>query len=206
MSVAMEDWPYRHRITVDEYHRMAEGGSFAPDARVELIDGVIIDMPPIGSPHAGTVDQLDALLHRAASDRAIIRRQSPIHLGDYSEPQPDLALLASRKSFYKDGHPTANDTLLVVEVSDTTLDDDLQRKMALYACHGIQDTGSWISRIADCMCSEVQQALPTSKRRSSMRPARWKSLPCRVPSWISRHCSAPTDVFFEDVKQAGSRR
>ena len=64
MSAAMEDWPRRHRITVDEYHRMAESGSFAPDARVELIDGVIIDMPPIGSSHAGTVTELDTLLRR----------------------------------------------------------------------------------------------------------------------------------------------
>ncbi len=139
MSVAMEDGSRRHRITVDEYHRMAESGSFAPDARVELIDGVIIDMPPIGSSHAGTVDQLDALLHRAIGDRAIVRCQSPIQIGDYSEPQPDLALLTPRKSFYKDGHPTEHDTLLVIEVSDSTLDDDLHLKMALYARQGIRE-------------------------------------------------------------------
>ena len=139
MSVAMEDWPRRHRITVDEYHRMAASGSFAPDARVELIDGVIIDMPPIGNAHAGTVGHLGALLHCAVGDRAIVRCQSPIQIGDCSEPQPDLALLASRKSFYKDGHPTEHDTLLVIEVSDTTLNDDLRRKMTLYARHGIKE-------------------------------------------------------------------
>jgi Uma2 family endonuclease len=139
MSVAMEDWPRRHRITVDEYHRMAESGSFALDARVELIDGVIIDTPPIGSSHAGTVGQLDALLHRAVGDRAMVRCQSPIQVGDYSEPQPDLALVATRKNFYKDGHPTEHDTLLVIEVSDSTLADDLGRKMALYARQGIRE-------------------------------------------------------------------
>jgi len=139
MSVAMEDWPRRHRITVDEYHRMAESGSFAPDARVELIDGEIIDMPPIGSAHAGTVDQLYVLLHRAVGDLAIVRCQSPIQIGDHSEPQPDFALLVSRKGFYKDGHPTEHDTLLVIEVSDTTLADDLRRKMALYARQGIKE-------------------------------------------------------------------
>src|SRR5689334_3228820 len=110
MSVAMEDWPRRHRITVDEYHRMAESGSFAPDARVELIDGVIIDMPPIGSRHAGTVSQLYSLLHRAVGDRAMVRCQSPVELRPYSEPQPDLAVVATRRSFYKDGHPTEHET------------------------------------------------------------------------------------------------
>jgi Uma2 family endonuclease len=139
MSVAMEDWPRRHRITVDEYHRMAESGSFAPDARVELIEGEIIDMPPIGSPHAGTVDQLISLFSRAVGDRAIIRCQGPVQVGDYSEPQPDLALLANRASFYKDRHPSENDTLLVVEVSDSTLDHDLRRKKALYARQGIRE-------------------------------------------------------------------
>ncbi|MEJ0040522.1 MAG: Uma2 family endonuclease [Gammaproteobacteria bacterium] len=139
MSVAMEDWPRRHRITVAEYHRMAEDGSFAPDARVELIDGVIIDMPPIGSPHAGTVTELHTLLSRAVGERAMVRSQLPIQLGDNSEPQPDFALVAPRKGFYKDRHPTADDTLLVIEVSDSTLSDDLRSKMVFYARHGIRE-------------------------------------------------------------------
>jgi Uma2 family endonuclease len=139
MSVAMEDWPRRHRITVDEYHRMAESGSFAPDARVELIEGEIIDMPPIGSSHAGTVGQLHSLLYRAVGDRAMIRCQSPVQVGDDSEPQPDFTLVAARNNFYKDRHPTEHDTLLVIEVSDTTLAHDLRRKMALYARQGIKE-------------------------------------------------------------------
>ncbi|MEJ0038629.1 MAG: Uma2 family endonuclease [Gammaproteobacteria bacterium] len=142
MSVAMEDWPRRHRITVDEYHRMAESGSFAPDARVELIDGVIIDMPPIGSPHAAIGSRLEALLGQAVAGRAIVRCQWPIHLGDDSEPQPDLALVLPRDDFYEKRHPTPTDTLLVVEVSATTLGDDLWQKMRLYARHGI--TEYWV--------------------------------------------------------------
>jgi len=139
MSVAMEDGSRRHRITVDEYHRMAEAGSFAPDARVELIDGVIIDVPPIGSAHAGTVTELDTLLHRAVGDRAIVRCQQPVEVGKYSEPQPDLALVATRAGFYRDSHPTVQDALLVIEVSDSTLQDDLRQKRELYARHGIQE-------------------------------------------------------------------
>jgi Uma2 family endonuclease len=100
MSVAMEDWPRRHRITVDEYHRMAEVGLLAPDARVELIEGVIIEMPPIGNRHAAAVDRLFRLLDRAVGDRAIVRCQGPVQLGDLSEPQPDFALLAPREDFY----------------------------------------------------------------------------------------------------------
>jgi Uma2 family endonuclease len=118
---------------------MAESGSFAPDARVELIDGVIIDMPPIGSPHAAMARRLHALLHRAVGDRAIVSCQSPIQLGDDSELQPDFSLARPREDFYEKHHPTAADTLLVIEVSDTTLSDHLRHKMSLYARHGIQE-------------------------------------------------------------------
>jgi len=139
MSVAMEDWPRRHRITVDEYHRMAEAGSFAPDARVELIDGVIIDMPPIGSPHAAMGRRLDSLLREVAGSQALVSCQWPLQLGDDSEPQPDIALVRPLENFYEDRHPTAADTLLVVEISVTTLDDDLHTKVRLYARHRIPE-------------------------------------------------------------------
>jgi Uma2 family endonuclease len=139
MSVAMEDWPRRHRITVEEYHRMAEVGLLAPDARVELIEGVIIDMPPIGNRHSAAVDRLNRLLGHAVGERAIIRCQGPIQLDDVSEPQPDFALLVPREDFYEYRAPTAADTLLAIEVSDTTLRYDLQTKKSLYAQHGIQE-------------------------------------------------------------------
>jgi Uma2 family endonuclease len=139
MSVAMEDWPRRHRITVEEYHRMAEVGLLAPDARVELIDGEIIDMPPIGSRHAGTVRHLDELLHGVLAGRATISCQTPLQLGDLSEPQPDFTLLVRREDFYKQRNPNASDTLLAIEVSDTTLRYDLNTKMSLYARHGVPE-------------------------------------------------------------------
>lgn len=139
MSLAMEDWPRRHRITVHEYHRMAEEGLLAPDARVELIEGEIIDRPPIGIRHGAAVDQLGELLHAGVGKQAIVRCQGAIRLGDISEPQPDIAVLVRRDDFYRTGHPTATDVLLVIEVSDTTLRYDLQTKAALYARHGIQE-------------------------------------------------------------------
>jgi Uma2 family endonuclease len=137
MSLAMEDWPRRHRITVDEYHRMAEVGVLAPDARVELIEGEIVEMPPIGSRHSAAVSQLYEILHAALGKRATVWCQGAVRLGDLSEPQPDFAVLARREDFYRERHPTAADILLAIEVSDTTLRYDLQTKSALYARHGI---------------------------------------------------------------------
>ena len=96
MGTLMETWPRRHRITVDEYYRMAEVGVLAPDARVELIEGEIIDMAPIGTEHGSVVDLLNRLLTRAVGDRAIVRVQGAIRLSEMSEPEPDLALLIPR--------------------------------------------------------------------------------------------------------------
>src|SRR5690349_24566351 len=142
MSVAMDEFPRRHRITVEEYYRMAEVGLLAPDARVELIDGEIIDMSPIGNPHISTVDRLLELLFFALNKRAIVRCQAPLVIGQYSAPEPDIAVLARRENFYADRHAGAGDTLLVIEVSETSLRYDLQTKMRLYARHGIREL--WI--------------------------------------------------------------
>src|SRR5438105_8656124 len=101
MSAVMSDWILRHRITVDDYYRMAEVGILPPDARVELIEGEIIDMAPVGTGHGGTVAQLDQLLHDAARGRAQLRVQLPIRLSDISEPEPDFALVKPRADFYK---------------------------------------------------------------------------------------------------------
>jgi Uma2 family endonuclease len=142
MSVVMSDWILRHRISVDEYYKMAEAGLLAPDARVELIEGEIIDMPPIGSKHAGTVLLLTRRLSHAVGDHAYVSAQSPVRLSDFSEPQPDLVLLKPRSDFYRTGHPTAGDTLLLIEVSATSLRYDLQVKVPLYARHEVPEV--WV--------------------------------------------------------------
>jgi Uma2 family endonuclease len=135
----MDEFPRRHRITVEEYHRMAELGFFAPDARVELIEGEIIDMPPVGPRHGATVNYLHELLIRAASDRVFVWAQSGVQLGDFSEPQPDLALLPRRADFYSKKNPVNSDTLLVIEVSESTLRYDQRVKAPLYARYGIPE-------------------------------------------------------------------
>ena len=105
-----QSWPaqdtyQRYQLTVGDYHRMGETGILPPGARVELIEGEIIEMSPIGSKHAGTVDQLVRLLAEACGKHAIVRSQNPVLLSDNSEPQPDIALLKPRDDFYKTSHP-----------------------------------------------------------------------------------------------------
>jgi hypothetical protein len=113
MGMQMESWPRRHRITVHEYHRMAEVGLLAPDARVELIEGEIIDMAPIGKDHQSIVDQLTRTSVRAVGDSAIVRVHGSIRLGQWSEPEPDVVLLAPRADFYRSEFALGTDTLLV---------------------------------------------------------------------------------------------
>jgi Uma2 family endonuclease len=139
MSAVMEEEPRRHRITVDEYYRMSEVGLLDPKARVELIDGEIIDMPPIGDPHMATVDRINELLIHTVGKRAIVRCQGPVQMGEYSVPQPDFALLARREDYYSTRHAMSSDTLLAIEVSDTTVKYDTGKKMALYARHDVPE-------------------------------------------------------------------
>jgi len=142
MSAVMNDWILRHRITVDEYYRMAETGIIPSDARVELIEGVIIDMEPSEDNHAGTIDQVNQIFVLAVAGHALVRCQSPLRLSDLSEPQPDFVLLRPRADFYKKARPGPHDTLLVVEVSNTSLRFDTQVKAPLYALHNIPEL--WI--------------------------------------------------------------
>jgi Uma2 family endonuclease len=138
----MTDRLPRHRITVEEYYRMAEDGRLDPDARVELIEGEIIEMAPMGVPHAGELTRLTYLFIRTLGDSALIRTQMPVRLDNYSEPEPDLAVLLPREDFYKERHPTAADVLLLVEVSDSSSSRDRNRKIALYAGHKVREV--WI--------------------------------------------------------------
>lgn len=142
MGMHMESWPQRHRITVHDYHRLAEIGVLAPDARVELIEGEIIDMAPIGKDHQSIVDQLNRALVRAVGDNAIVRVQGSVRLSEWSEPQPDVLLLAPRPDFYRSEFALGTDTLLLIEVSDTTLRYDRDVKVPLYARHGVPEI--WI--------------------------------------------------------------
>ncbi len=145
MGVSADNWIKRRQISVDEYYRMAEVGLIGPDERVELIEGEIIDMAPIGSDHASFVIQLNGLLVKAVQDKGFVSVQNPIRLSNRSEPEPDFAVLKPRADFYRKQLPIAADTLLVVEVCNTSERYDREIKLPLYASHGIPE--AWIISI-----------------------------------------------------------
>jgi Uma2 family endonuclease len=133
----------RHRLTVDDYHRMAEVGILGRDDRVELIDGELIAMAPIGQDHAASVNGLTRVLVMACGDRAIVSVQNSVRLNRFNEPQPDAALFRPRADNYRTGAPPGPaDVLLLVEVADTTLRYDRAVKLPLYARAGIAEV--WI--------------------------------------------------------------
>jgi len=132
----------RHRLTVAEYYRMAEAGVLAPDARVELIEGEIVDTAPMRSRHASAVGRLNILLSRAVGEEALVWCQLPLRLSDASEPEPDLMLLRPRDDFYAGAHPGPADVLLLVEVSESSVRYDREVKVPLYARHGIAEV--WV--------------------------------------------------------------
>ena len=134
--------PSRHLISVDAFHRMGETGILGPQDRVELIDGEIIDMSPIGVLHAAIVDVLVRHFGRRAGESVFVRCQNPLRLDNISEPEPDIAILRPRADFYMTAHPGAADVLLVIEVADTSLAYDLGTKVPLYARHGIPEV--WV--------------------------------------------------------------
>lgn len=135
-------------LTVDEYHKMAEVGIFDEDDRVELINGEIIEMSPIGSIHTSRVKRIMRLFHSMPNvEKYLVSVQDPIFLGKYSEPEPDLAILHFRADFYEEKHPEPKDILLVIEVSDTSLGYDREVKKPLFAAAAIPEL--WIVNIED---------------------------------------------------------
>lgn len=139
MQATAPQAPQRHPITVEEFFRMGEIGVFEPEARIELIGGELIDMPPSGPPHASRTTRVCTILHRALGERAIVSTQNPIILGDLNAPQPDIAVLELRHDFYATKHPHPEDVLLLVEVADSSLAHDRDRKLPLYARFGIPE-------------------------------------------------------------------
>jgi len=142
MATMPHDVVRRHRLTVDDYHQMAGAGILADDDRVELIEGEVLDMSPIGSLHAALVAVLSQYLAQQAAGRATVWAQNPLHLDDTNEPQPDIALVTPRADFYASAHPGPADTFLVVEVAESSLAYDLGVKVPLYARHGIPEV--WV--------------------------------------------------------------
>lgn len=158
----------KRKLSIEEYHRMAEVCIIAPDEKVELIDREIIEMNgspsgPFGKEHLATVGRINMLLTPLLAGKSIVFSQSPVQLADKSEPEIDLMIVPHRDDYYANTGVYEKDVLLVIEVSDTTLKKDLQIKLPLYALSGIPEV--WIVEIkikkllqfTDCKAGKYQQ-------------------------------------------------
>jgi Uma2 family endonuclease len=129
--------PTRTRISTDRYHMMVAKGVLTKYDRIELIEGEMFDMAPIGSGHSAITSRLHELFVLAASRAATVVSGGPVVLGEFSEPQPDLMLLKRRADFYSGAHPVSADVLLLIEVADSSLAYDQGVKLSLYARYGV---------------------------------------------------------------------
>jgi Uma2 family endonuclease len=159
----------RKRFTVDEYHKLGQAGVLSENDRIELLEGELIQMPPIGSVHAGIVARLDRAFQASIPQGFAVWTQNPLGLPPLSEPQPDLALLKPRADDYLSSLPVASDVLLVIEVADTTLAYDRDLKMPLYAKHGIPE--AWLIDVSAARL-EVYRDPGTEGYRTLLRPDR----------------------------------
>lgn len=153
-----------HRFTVQQYHLMHEAGVFAEGDRYELINGEIREMSPIGIKHAVCVAKTTRFFQIKLGDRALVWAQNPIFLGNYSQPQPDLAILKWRDDFYASALPTPEDILLIIEVADSTISYDRDVKMPLYAANGIPEM--WLFDVNQQIIEGYSQPSASGYKRS----------------------------------------
>ena len=139
--------PTKHLTNLDEWRKLGEANIFPPESRLELINGEILDMAPIGFNHSGHLNRINKLFARLIPDDVIPSVQNPLQLGDFSEPEPDFMLLKSNADFYSSRHPIAGDVLLLIEVADSSLAFDQNQKLRLYALHGIPEY--WLLNLND---------------------------------------------------------
>ena len=174
----------RRLLTLDEYHTMGVAGVLKEDDRIELIEGELIEMAPIGSRHVAKVNWLARLLSQCVGDQAIVSVQNPIALPPHNEPQPDLTLLKPREDYYEGKLSGPEDILLVIEVSDTTLAYDRDSKMPIYARNGIVE--AWLVDIQAQTVSIYQEPGKNGYRRL-LTPARNESItPQLLPNVVVR--------------------
>lgn len=171
--------PARHRLDVGAYYRMAEAGILSHPQRVELIEGDIFDMNPIGSPHAAVTRRLEQQFARAVADGIVlVSVQNPLRLDTYNEPQPDFVALPPRPDAYAASHPGAADALLLVEVSDSSLEHDRKTKLPVYAKFGVPEV--WIVDLFGGAV-EVYRDPTEGRYASSVRMTQGSLTPVRIP-------------------------
>jgi len=188
MSMAVE--VSRRRFTADEYLAMGDAGILRAEDRVELIDGDIVALTPIGRRHVALVNRLNRLLVARLGEEVIVQPQGSLRLDFSTEPQPDLAVLRHRDDFYETGsRPAPDDILLLIEVADTSLRYDLTTKAALYARHGIGEY--WVIDLnSDTVIRHLEPADGTYHHIAPVAPD--ASL---APSRLTSLTLTLTDVF-----------
>lgn len=144
----------RRLISVEEYYQMGEAGIFEEAERLELIEGDIFMMSPIGSPHASCVDRLAEFFITRLSGRATVRIQNPVRMGEHSEPEPDLAIVHRDEKAYMERHPNPDEVYLIIEVADSSIEFDREIKLPLYAKAGIPEV--WVVDLPG-ECIEIYQ-------------------------------------------------
>ena len=179
----------KKRFTADEYQRMGQVGILSEDDRVELIDGEVVAMTPIGARHNACVNHAARALMRAASDDAIVQSQGSVRLDPYSEPEPDLVLLRPRPDFYVSHLPGADEILLIIEIADSSIDYDRDVKTRIYAMSSIPEY--WLADLnANVLWRYSSPDLGVYQRVEECR--RGQSIaPQQLPT-----CIVPVDVFL----------
>lgn len=126
-------------FTVKEYQQMAESGILNPEERVELLAGQILKMAAKETAHSAATTRTEKLLENRLGNQALVRVQEPVQLDDFSEPEPDIAVVRFDPLYYEDHHPNPSEIYLIIEVADTTLSKDCGIKARIYAQSGIAD-------------------------------------------------------------------
>jgi len=195
---AMETEVTKKLFTVQDYYRMAQAGILRPEDRVELIDGEIIEMSPMGYRHALCVGRITTLFIRAFGDRVTLQPQNPLRLSKWTEPQPDIVLFKPRADFYEKKRPTPADVLLTVEVSDTSLSKDQKIKLPKYAEAGISEY--WIGDLRHNILyvyrspkGKSYDTILTFHPGDSVSVFAFPDINFRVDELLSSNCEIPVD-------------
>ena len=169
-----------HRFSAEEYHRLAETGILSQEARVELIDGAIHDMSPIGPLHSGVTMRLNRFFSSRAKGRWIVCIQDAVHPDNFSEPEPDVVLLKPAPDDYVSHHPTPDDVLLLIEVADSSLDFDRGKKLPVYARAGIPEV--WIVNLQDAAIEVYREPHFTGYEKKTVVRSGEKAIPSAFPN------------------------
>lgn len=184
----MVDKPQRRRLTVDDFAKMCEVGILSADDHVELIDGALVELPPMGPPHAGIVNELARVLVLRLGDNADVRVRSLVLLSRHTQPEPDLAVVLPDLNRYLQRHPGPQDVLIAIEVADSSLTYDREEKMPRYAAAGVPE--AWLVNVRTRMITVYSDPTTTDYRAS------------RTLGWTEELVATAIDglrLTFEDI-------